>query len=277
VTFSLVAHDAADGRLGVAVATCALAVGRSVPWARGGVGAIATQAHTDRAYGARGLDLLAGGASPEAALHQLLAEDTDADARQVALVDRHGRVSAWTGGSCLSACGHVTGDGFAAQGNMLASRSVVPTMAEAFVAADGELADRLLVALAAAEDAGGDVRGRQSAALLVVADEPTDRPWDAVPVDLRVDDAAEPVAELRRLFELQRAYEQGDWATLGGTGTRRDAGALRRSRRRPPRRPAGRSIRAGRAARPPRDERRTAPDADRRSAAACGRPARLRA
>jgi uncharacterized Ntn-hydrolase superfamily protein len=216
VTFSLVAHDAADGRLGVAVATCALAVGRSVPWARGGVGAIATQAHTDRAYGARGLDLMADGASPEAALHQLLAEDTDADARQVALVDRHGRVSAWTGGSCLSACGHVTGDGFAAQGNMLASRSVIPTMAEAFVAADGELADRLLAALAAAEDAGGDVRGRQSAALLVVADEPTDRPWDAVPVDLRVDDAAEPVAELRRLFELQRAYEQGDWATLGG-------------------------------------------------------------
>ena len=216
MTFSLVAHDAVSGHLGVAVATCALAVGRSAPWARAGVGAVATQAHTSRAYGARGLDLLAAGTPPDAALDRLLRADDDADARQVALVDRVGRAAAWTGGSCLPACGHVIGDGFCALGNMLASRSVVPSMAEAFVAAEGVLAERLLTALSAAEDAGGDVRGRQSAALLVVDAGPTDQPWDAVPVDLRVDDAADPISDLRRLFAMQQAYEHGDWATLGG-------------------------------------------------------------
>lgn len=228
------ARDPSTGALGVAVATSALAVGRAAPWALAGVGAVVTQAHTSRAYGARGLALLAPGRSsspgsgrvgdsasgeaptpaPEEVLGQLTAADPDRHNRQVAIVDAAGRVAAWTGRGCLSACGHVTGAGYSAQGNTLRSRSVVPSMAEAFQVAEGRLAERLLAALRAAEEAGGDIRGRQSAAILVVSGRRTETPWDEVTVDLRVDDAADPVGELDRLVQLQRAYESGDLETL---------------------------------------------------------------
>jgi len=215
VTFSLVARDPQTGQLGVAVATCALAVGRAVPWARAGVGAVATQATTHRGYGVRSLELLAAGVPPAEALDQLLTADGDADQRQIGVVGRTGRPAAWTGGECLPACGHVVEADLAAQGNMLASRSVVPSLVEAYAAADGDLAARLVTALGAAQEAGGDLRGRQSAALLVVAADRDDAaPWEGVLVDLRVDDAPDPITELGRLLRLQRAYECGDWTTL---------------------------------------------------------------
>jgi uncharacterized Ntn-hydrolase superfamily protein len=215
MTFSLVARDPTSGQLGVAVATCTLAVGRAAPWARAGVGAVATQASSQRGYGPRLLDRLAGGVAADAALTELLSADADAGQRQLGVVGPAGAPAAWTGGDCLSACGHVTGADFAAQGNMLASRSVVPTLAEGFAEAPGDLAARLVAGLRAAQDAGGDLRGRQSAALLVVAAARDDEaPWEGVLVDLRVDDAPEPVAELGRLLRLQRAYETGDWALL---------------------------------------------------------------
>jgi uncharacterized Ntn-hydrolase superfamily protein len=218
MTFSVVARDPASGQLGVAVATCTLAVGRAAPWARAGVGAVATQASSQRGYGPRLLDRLAGDAGDTAAgaaLTQLLAADADADQRQVGVIGPAGPPAAWTGGDCLSACGHVTGTDFTAQGNMLASRSVVPTLAEGFAEATGDLAARLVAGLRAGQEAGGDLRGRQSAALLVVAGTRDDEaPWEGVLVDLRVDDAADPVTELGRLLRLQRAYETGDWALL---------------------------------------------------------------
>ena len=214
MTFSIVAHDPETGQMGVAVATCALAAGRAVPWAKAGVGIIATQAQTNRMYGARGLELLESGLAPRDTLDRLLVADPSPAQRQVAVLAADGEVAAWTGGFCLSACGHVTGKGFSAQGNTLASRSVVPSMAEAFSESSGPLATRLLGALLAAEDAGGDIRGRQSAALIVVETAATDEPWNAVPVDLRVDDHIDPIGELHRLLELQRAHEGGDWAAL---------------------------------------------------------------
>jgi uncharacterized Ntn-hydrolase superfamily protein len=176
---------------------------------------VATQAQTNRTYGGKGLQLMQDGLSPRDALDQLLAEDPSPAQRQVAILGATGEVAAWTGGFCLSACGHVTGKGFSAQGNTLASRSVVPSMAEAYTDSTGPLAQRLLTALLAAEEAGGDVRGRQSAALIVVEVKQTNEPWNAVPIDLRVDDHRDPIAELQRLYDLQRAHEGGDWAALG--------------------------------------------------------------
>jgi uncharacterized Ntn-hydrolase superfamily protein len=224
VTFSLVARDPATGQLGVAVATCTLAVGRSAPWARAGVGAVATQASSNRGYGPRSLDLLASGVPATEALDRLVAADAEAAQRQVGVVGARGAPAAWTGGDCLPACGHVVEADFAGQGNMLTSRSVVPSLADGYAsaasadgdaAAAGDFAARLMAGLAAAQDAGGDLRGRQSAALLVVAaDRDDEAPWEGVLVDLRVDDAPDPIAELTRLLRLQRAYESGDWATL---------------------------------------------------------------
>jgi uncharacterized Ntn-hydrolase superfamily protein len=219
MTFSIVARDPATGQLGVAVATCALAVGRAAPWARAGVGAVATQALSQRGYGPRLLDRLAAGDATEAALDQLLAEDKDADQRQVAVIGAAGAAAAWTGVGCLSACGHRTGADSSAQGNMLASRSVIPSVAEGYADAPGDAAGdfaaRLVAGLRAGDAAGGDLRGRQSAALIVVSGSRDDEaPWEGVLVDLRVDDAADPVGGLGRLLRLQRAYETGDYELL---------------------------------------------------------------
>src|SRR5712691_12760784 len=179
MTFSLVARDRDTGQLGVAVATCTLAVGRAAPWARAGVGAVVTQASSQRGYGPRLLESLAGGQPAAHALRALLDADAGADQRQVGVIGPAAPPAAWTGGQCLPACGHVLDDSIAAQGNMLASRSVVPSVIEGYARASGGLAERLVAGLAAGQDAGGDLRGRQSAALLVVAAQRNDAaPWD---------------------------------------------------------------------------------------------------
>jgi uncharacterized Ntn-hydrolase superfamily protein len=235
VTYSVVARDPATGELGVAVASCVLAVGRAAPWARAGVGAVVTQSHTRRGYGPHGLAGLDAGLHPADVLGTLLARDAGADGRQVALVDATGAVAAHTGEKCLPVCGHRSGDGWTVQGNMLAGENVLPSMASALAgAADLPLAERLLAALRAGQATGGDLRGQQSSALLVVGAQRTEEPWEAVTVDLRVDDQPEPLAELTRLLQLQRAYETHDVAALalmGPAGPRSLHAALEAARR----------------------------------------------
>jgi uncharacterized Ntn-hydrolase superfamily protein len=216
VTYSIVARDPATGLLGVAVQTGTFGVGRGVPWARAGVGAIATQSYTERRYGALGLERLARGESPAEALAVLVAEDADERMRQVGIVDAAGRSAAHTGSACIRCAGHLIADGVAVQANMMASERVWPAMADAFAAAEGSLARRLLAALLAAEAEGGDFRGPQSAALLVVSGERDDaRPWAGVRSDLRVDDHVDPLAELGRLLALEESYQALADATEG--------------------------------------------------------------
>jgi uncharacterized Ntn-hydrolase superfamily protein len=206
VTYSIVARDPQTGQLGVAVQTRAFGVGAWVTWARAGVGAVATQAFTDRGYGPLGLALLEAAKAPADALRALVAADDERDVRQVAFVDAEGRSAVHTGERCIPEAGHQVGDGFSAQGNMLRSSDVWPAMAEAYAGGEGSLAQRLLAALDAGEAAGGDFRGRQSAALLVVSGTRSGHAWDERVMDVRVDDHAEPLRELRRLARLQEAY-----------------------------------------------------------------------
>lgn len=202
VTYSIVAHDPASGELGVAVQSRAFRAG-GVAWARPGVGAVATQAFSERSYGPLGLELLRAGKTPEQALAGLVAADPDSAVRQVAIVDAEGRTAIHTGAECIPDAGHQAGDGYTVQANIMRSPDVWPAMAAAFEAASGSLPQRLLAALDAAEAAGGDWRGQQSAGLLVVPAE--GKPWDRV-ADLRVDDHPEPLRELRRLLDLEEAY-----------------------------------------------------------------------
>ncbi len=207
MTYSIVARDPATGELGVAVQSHWFAAG-IVCWARAGVGAVATQAMALVEHGPLGLELMAGGATAPEALAARLEADPDREHRQVAMADREGRVAAHTGSSCIREAGHRTGEGFSCQANMMRRATVWDAMAEAFAGSAGALADRLLLALEAAEAEGGDIRGRQAARLLVVRGEATERPWEDVLVDLRVDDHPDPLPELRRLLTLQRAYER---------------------------------------------------------------------
>jgi len=209
VTYSIVALDERTGELGVAVQTRWLAVGSLVPWLRPGVGAIATQSFVDTRYGFEGIQLLAAGRSPEAALAELVAADADPGVRQVGIVDAAGRAAAHTGADCVAAAGHVTGRGVSVQANMMERPTVWPAMLATFESAGGDLADRLVAALRAAEAEGGDVRGRQSAAIVVVPGRPDAHPWD-IRYDIRVDDARAPLDELERLLALNRAYEALD-------------------------------------------------------------------
>jgi uncharacterized Ntn-hydrolase superfamily protein len=211
MTYSIAALDERTGELGVAVQTRWLAVGSMVPWARPGVGAIATQSFVDARYGYVGLELLAAGRAPAAALAELLAADSDPGVRQVGIVDAAGRTVAHTGADCVAAAGHAMGAGVTVQANMMERATVWPAMLEAYEATSGDLADRLLAALRAAEREGGDVRGRQSAALLVVPGSPGSKPW-GIRFDVRVDDAPAPLDELERLLALNRGYEALDEA-----------------------------------------------------------------
>jgi len=207
-TYSIVARDPATGEMGVAVQSHWFSVGSIVTWAEAGVGAVATQSFVDPGYGQRGLELMRKGIAAPDALQQLVAKDAQRDGRQVAMVDASGRVSAYTGKSAIAAAGHQIGREFSVQANMMANAKVWPAMATAFESTKGDLADRMLAALEAAEKAGGDIRGRQSAAILIVKAKGSSRPWagaDRV-FDLRVDDHPHPVDELRRLVRLQRAY-----------------------------------------------------------------------
>jgi uncharacterized Ntn-hydrolase superfamily protein len=207
-TYSIVARDPATGAFGVAVQSHWFQVGPVVPWAEAGVGAVATQSFARIDYGPLGLALMRSGKSSSEALESLLATDAQKDVRQVAMVDHSGTVAAWTGPKCIQAAGHATGEGYSVQANLMDRATVWPAMARAYEAATGDFADRLLAALEAAEAEGGDIRGRQSAALVVVRGEATGRPWQDRLVDLRVDDHPAPLAELRRLLDLHRAYEE---------------------------------------------------------------------
>jgi uncharacterized Ntn-hydrolase superfamily protein len=216
VTYSLVAFDPDSGECGVAVQSHWFSVGGLVTWGEPGVGAVATQANVETAYGPRGLSRMREGASAPEALVELLAADGLAASRQVAMVDAFGGVAAHTGSECMSFCGQELAHHHSAQANLMKSDRVWGAMGEAFEAAEGSLAGRLLDALDAAEAAGGDIRGRQSAAILVVP--PEGEPWERV-VELRVEDHPEPLSELRRLVVLQAAYAlalKGDEAIAVG-------------------------------------------------------------
>jgi uncharacterized Ntn-hydrolase superfamily protein len=206
-TFSIVARDPVTGDLGVAVQSHWFAVGAVVAWAEPGVGAIATQSFVEPSYGRKGLERMRAGSSAPEALAGLVAEDAAKGVRQVAFVDPAGRVAAHTGDACIDHAGHITGDGFSVQANMMANDRVPSAMAEAYTGAKGDLADRLLAALDAAQAVGGDVRGCQSAAMLIVRGTASAEPSHDVVVDLRVDDSAAPLVELRRLLDLQRVYD----------------------------------------------------------------------
>lgn len=205
-TFSIVARDPSNGDLGVAVQSKFLAVGAVVPWARAEVGAIATQALANIGYGPQGLTLLEQGMPAPDVLNQLLAADAERDHRQVGIVDRDGRVAVHTGTACHHWAGHVIGDGFCCQGNLLAGEAVVSQMAEAFTTAQGELAERLVAALDGGQAAGGDRRGRQSAAVYVARKGGSYGGLLDRYIDLRVDDHPEPIKELQRILQLHRFY-----------------------------------------------------------------------
>jgi uncharacterized Ntn-hydrolase superfamily protein len=238
-TFSIVAADPASGEVGVAVQSKFLAVGAMVPFARGDLGAVATQASACVPFGPRGLDLLAQGLAPAAALERLLAADERREERQVGLVDLGGRAASHTGRDCFEHAGSVTGEGFACQGNILASAEVVPAMALAFQRAAGlALPERLVEALRAGQSAGGDRRGQESAALLVAKTGGGYGGDHDRYVDLRVDHHAQPIEELARLLELHRFYFQrprpADLVAVSAA-LEREIGALleRRGRRAP--------------------------------------------
>lgn len=209
-TYSIVARDAATGELGVAVQSHYFSVGSIVSWAEAGVGAVATQSVANVDYGPRGLALMREGLSASQALSALVENDPGRDVRQVAMVDANGRVAAHTGARCIPAAGHLEGDGFCVQANLMTNEDVWPAMTRAFEEAPGDLTDRLVAALEAAQAAGGDIRGQQSAALLVVSGDRSTEPWRGRLFDLRVEDHPEPVAELKRLVRLRRAYRLSD-------------------------------------------------------------------
>jgi uncharacterized Ntn-hydrolase superfamily protein len=225
-TYSIVALDPSTGELGAAVQSHWFSVGSLCTWAQPGVGAVATQSVVEPAHGPHALDRLQDGASAHDALAELIAADPLGAVRQVGVVDAEGGVAVHTGAGCIPCAGDALGPHWSCQANMMAGETVPAAMSAAFEHAEGDLADRLLAALHAAEGEGGDVRGRQSAALVVVPAE--GEPWQTR-VDLRVDDHQDPLAELGRLLRLQRAYElagQGD-ALMGG-GQAVEAGALYR-------------------------------------------------
>jgi uncharacterized Ntn-hydrolase superfamily protein len=208
-TFSIVARDPATGDMGVAVQSHAFSVGSGVSWAEAGVGAVATQSFIDPSYGPLGLALMRAGRSAPDVLKGLLAADDGRDVRQVAMIDASGRVAAHTGAKCIPAAGNHVGENYSVQANLMDKDTVWPAMAKAFEAARGDLADRMLAALDAAQGEGGDIRGMQSAAILVVKGVSSGRPWQDKIFDLRVEDNPSPLVELRRLVRLQRANNLG--------------------------------------------------------------------
>ena len=208
MTYSIIARDPDSGEVGVAVQSCYFSVGAVVPWAEAGVGAVATQSFVDPSYGPLGLELMRRGKSAPKALRALVAHDPGSAYRQVAILDMTGRVAVHTGERCLEAAGHCLGEQVAAQANLMARDTVWGAMIERFEKTSGDLATRLLAALDAAEDEGGDRRGKQSAAMLIVRAQPTGKPWIDRVVDLRVEDHADPVNELKRLLALHREYRE---------------------------------------------------------------------
>ncbi|HTE65645.1 MAG TPA: DUF1028 domain-containing protein [Candidatus Binatia bacterium] len=234
MTYSIVARDPATGRFGVAVQSHYLGVGPVVPWLEAGVGAVATQASVNVSFGPIGLGLLRAGRSADAVVAALVASDDRPEVRQLGVVDAEGRAAAHTGAECIPACGHLVRDGFTVQGNLLERETCWPAMATAYEAAlsAGEpLVERLLRAMEAAEGEGGDVRGRQSAAIMVVDSVAHAAAWRGRLMDLRIEDHPDPVPELRRIVTLQLAYElldpEGEAAKAGRNVEERYAEARR--------------------------------------------------
>jgi len=209
-TYSIVAFDEETGELGVAVQSHWFSVGFLVPWAKAGVGAVATQSFVKVDYGPEGLNRMKNGQSAEEALTSLLAEDEGEAVRQVAMIDVKGSVAAHTGTKCIYAAGHQIGKNYSVQANLMEKETVWPSMANAFERSNGDLAEKMMAALEAAEAEGGDIRGKQSAAMLIVSGNPTGIPWKDVVMDIRVDDHAEPLKELKRLIRIHRAYQHAN-------------------------------------------------------------------
>jgi uncharacterized Ntn-hydrolase superfamily protein len=211
VTYSIVARDPDSGRLGVAVQSKYFSVGSVVTWAEPGIGAVATQSFAEPSYGPNGLDLMRQGRSAPQSLAQLVAADDLRDRRQVGMVDAHGVASSHTGSGCIVAAGHLVGEGYACQANLMLNDTVWSAMARAYESAAGQLPERLLAALDAAEAEGGDLRGRQSVAILVVSGDAALPAWKKE-LELRVEDHADPLGEIRRLLRLRRAFDRADEA-----------------------------------------------------------------
>ena len=219
-TYSIVARDPKTGEMGVGVQSHWFSVGSVVSWGEAGVGVFATQSLVNKSFGLRGLELLKQGKSPQEAINLLISDDDGRDVRQLAILDSQGRVATHTGLKCIKHAGHKIGDNFSAQANMMLTEDVWPAMARAFEKNnDLSLPERIVKCLEAAELVGGDIRGRQSAALLVVAGEPTEEKWEDPIIDLRVEDHNDPLKELNRLLKIWRAYEHmnnGDLAIEKG-------------------------------------------------------------
>ncbi len=205
-TYSIVCYDSATGQFGAAVQSHWFKVA-DVIWAEPDVGVVATQSLADFSYGKLGLEMMKTGKTAQQALDGLKASDPNSDVRQVAMIDNMGNIATHTGENCIAMAGHRTGANYSVQANLMEKSTVWDAMAEAFEITEGELADRMMAALEAAQAEGGDIRGKQSAAMLVVTGEPTGMPWVDKIVDLRVDDSPEPLKELRRLININRAYE----------------------------------------------------------------------
>jgi len=219
-TYSIVARDKVTGEMAVGVQSHWFSVGTLVSWGKSGVGVVATQSFVNPAFGPDGLELMSEGKSAEETLQLLISEDEGREVRQVAFLDANGEVAAFTGKKCIISASHIIGDNYSVQANMMLNDKVVPAMAKAFEENnDLPLADRILKVLMAAQEAGGDIRGKQSAALIVVHAEPVDNPWLDKKIDLRVEDHQEPLIELQRLLKVHKAYEhmnRGDLAMETG-------------------------------------------------------------
>ena len=216
-TFSIVARDPVTGEMAVGVQSHWFSVGTAVSWGEAGVGVVATQSFVNKSYGIKGLELMKNGKTAPDALKELLAADEGREVRQVAMIDINGNVNSYTGKNCIDHAGNIVGKNYAVQSNMMLTDKVNTAMSKAFEGSEGKpLAERVLIALQAAQAAGGDIRGKQSAAILVVAGKSNGQPWNERLIDLRVDDNIAPVNEMDRLLRLYRAYEhmdKGDLAT----------------------------------------------------------------
>lgn len=214
-TYSIVARDPNTGEMGVAVQSHWFSVGSIVSWGEAGVGVIATQSFVNPSFGQRGLEMLKQGMTAQEVVDLLIASDEGRDFRQLAIVDATGNSAAYTGSKCIPEAGHIVGDNYCVQANLMLSNLVWSEMSKAFESSDGPLAERLIAALEAAQNVGGDIRGQQSAAILVVKGEATGKLWKDRYIDLRVEDHPEPVKEIKRLLKVFRAYEhmnKGDLA-----------------------------------------------------------------
>jgi uncharacterized Ntn-hydrolase superfamily protein len=218
-TYSIVARDTVTGEMGVAVQSHWFSVGSIVSWGKAGVGVVATQSFVNPSFGPRGLNLLENGLTPKMAVESLLELDEGRDVRQLAILDVHGNVEAYTGKSCIDAAGHQIGDNFSVQANLMEKNTVWPAMAKAFENSSGSLAERMLVAMEAAQNEGGDIRGKQSVAILVVKEKSSGNSWEDRVVDLRVEDHENPLSEMRRILNIHKAYDfmnKGDLAIETG-------------------------------------------------------------